>query len=251
MSEFERLAGYKVGDIVSLKQVNLCEEKESTSNLCFNPDVFGYLGWLANTVDDFFALVINRVLTKGRRTEGVGSTEPHWVIERLMAGTQAESLTSLAEMLDVEPEELRKYMTPIIKAKGRPRWVSTYKLRSFVARVSINERARHGASPVLYKSSARNFKLLDSCQTGFLLLGLDKDEFYSRVAHRWRVRHGERARMPSPSFIDLPWLVDVGMDVAMAIWQDHTRFQQLCLEEAAIYRQRPSWFDCRLHMHES
>lgn len=86
-------------------------------------------------------------------------------------------------------------------------------------------------------------------QTGSMIRVLDQDELYARVGLSWRVRLGERKDVKQPTVSDLPWLLETARDIATRLWNDHTRFQQLCLEEIALQKQLAVWANCEANMH--
>lgn len=217
----------------------------------FDPQVDGYLAWLPPSEADFLALVRWRVSLKGPRNNGGASTEPHPFIEHLMRATGSPSVTSLSNKFGLDPSTLRKYMVPTTKQKKLIRWIPTHRLRAMVANASVDKNTKYSRTklPKETPEGVSKFGLLTTLETGSMIRVLDQDELYARVGLSWRVRFGERRDLKSPTVADLPWLLDVARTLALSMWNDHTRFQQLCLDEVALQKGLAVWNDCRANMH--
>lgn len=249
MSNFEH---YHVGDIMTVASSGYITETIyiKPEPYVFDPQIDGYLAWLPPSEADFLALVGWRVKLKGVRNNNGASTEPHPFIKHLMRATGSPSVTSLALRFNIDPSTLRKYMTPFT-TQNPIRWISIHRLRAMVANASVDQNTKHSKNklPKEIAENVRKFSLLTTAETGSMIRVLDQDELYARVALSWRVRFGERKNLKSPTAIDLPWLLVKAREIATSLWNDHTRFQQLCLEEIATKKGLTGWNDCRVNMH--
>ena len=243
---------YRVGDSVTAVALGHTTETidVTPSPYIFDPQVDGYLAWLPPSEADFLALVGWRVIVKGRRNNDGASTEPHQFVKHLMRATGSQSVTSLANKFGFDPSTLRKYMARTTTQESI-RWVPIHRLRAMVANASVDQNTKHSKIklPKEDAENVRKFGLLTTVETGSMIRVLDQDELYARVALSWRVRFGERPDLEPPSIDDLPWLLETARKIATSMWNDHTRFQQLCLEESALKNGLAAWNDCRTNMH--
>ena len=287
MATFEKYSVGDSVVAISARNTRVTEEIKPPPYI-FDPMVDGYLAWLCLSESDFLALIRWRLIVKGRRNDCGASTEPQNFIKHLMTATSSPSVTVLAKRLDanldtlkksitinknselhdflhqlmqttsspsveamadrfgLDPEQLKKEMEP-----SKIRWLPTHTLRTLIAKASVDQRTKQGNSlmPPETAENVRKFSLLTTAETGSMIRVLDQDELYAGIGRSWRKRFHERQDLEPPTIADIPWLLKKARNLSTTLWNDHTLFQQLCLEEIALKKGLPDWRGCRAHMH--